>query len=166
MSLAPFGQTVAAGVTTRPIDQFPLYATQYLRSDGGRFVTLDTGTGTYKLSLAASTQLDGWVDICIDINGSGNPSAATPFISSSTNGGDVVAGTKEIYGTKYGFWMPVKTGQTVATSMLDQQYDLAIEGSTTTTKQVVDTGATSTKVVKVLAIDTRYNSVCVCAVQK
>jgi len=165
-NVGPFTQTTEAYRLTRYEEQFPLNATQYLRSDGGRYLTLDTSTGAYKLSVASSTQLDGWSYIAYTIGGTGNPSNSTPFISDATNGSTIVAGTSDIYNSQNGVWMPVKTGQTAANTNLDQLYDLAIEGSTTTTKQVVDLSATSTKVVKVLAVDLVNNIVLVCAVQK
>lgn len=165
MGLGPYTQTGPVRKTARFADQFPLYATQYFRSDGGRFVTLDTGTGTYKLSVATDAKLDGWVDACYSADRTTNPMNATPFTSSSTSGASVVAGTKDIHQDYSTFIMPLKTGQTVSTAILDQQYDLAIEGSTTTTKQVVDTGGTSYKVVQVVAIDIPNNLVHVRAIK-
>lgn len=164
--VGPFTQTLQGGTTTRYNDQFPLYATQYLRSDGGRFLTLDTGSGYYKLSVAADTQIDGWTDVCLPIGGTTNPSDITPFISSATNGASVVPGTKAVFNTDTVFLMPLKSGSTIAATNLDQEYDLAIEGSTTTTKQVLDITAQAQKVVKVLAVDIINNLAWVKAVEQ
>lgn len=165
-NVGSFTQTVGARNLTPYVDQFALYATQYFINSGGRYVTLDTGSGYYKLSVAGDVQLDGWVDICYVSSNTANPSNTTPYISSATNGVSTVAGTKDIYNTNNSYWMPVKTGTTAATTNLDQEYDILIQGSTTTTTQVVDLSAQAQKVVKVIAIDTVNNLVQVCAVQQ
>lgn len=164
MPVGPFLRTLQADKQARYTTMLPIAATQYFRDDGGRFVTLTSGY--YELSTAADTQIDGWVDICYDINSSSNPTCSTPFTSSSTAGASVLSGTKDIFNADCGFWIPVKTSLTIATTNLDQLYDIAIEGSTTTTKQVLDIGATSQKVLKVIDIDIINNLAKVIAVQQ
>lgn len=163
-NVGPFLRAGQAVDLTRYSDKFPMSATQYIRADGGRFVT--QSSGTYILSIATSAQLDGWVDEAYDITSVTPIGASTPITTSSTAGKTVLSGTKDIYGVNKAFWMPLKTGLTAAATNIGQLYDLAIEGSTTTTKQVVDTGNNTYKVVKVLDVDLTNNIVLVTAVQK
>lgn len=166
-NVGPYLQTGMMRKVSRFADQFPLTATQYFRNDGGRFVTLQTGTGYYSLSTSSSTQADGWVDLCYAESFTTNPTASTPFTASSTAGASVVPGTKDIYGTDCIFGpIPVATGSTVTALYLDKLCDLAVEGSTTTTKQVVAIDVTTNKVVKIVAVDIVNNAVYVTAVQK
>lgn len=166
MAFPPFNQTVEADSMTRYSTKFQLGSSQYFNANSGRYVTLATGTGYYNLSVAGDTQVDGWVDDFNAIGGTGNPTCSPPFLSGSTAGAVFATGTKDIFDVTKGYWMGVKAGSTVAATNLDQEYDLLVEGSTTTTKQVVDITATSQKVVKIIDIDLVNNIVKVIAVQQ
>ena len=164
-NVGPFLQAPIARKVSRYTDQFPMYATQYIRNDGGRFVTLDTGTGTYKLSISTSAQVDGWLDTCYTESLTTNPSLATPVTTDSTSGNTILFGTKDVYSPDSAVWMGVGSG-TAATTNLDQLYDLATTGSTTSIKQYVNLSGTTYKVVKVIDVDLVNNLVKVVGVQK
>lgn len=164
MSIGILNQTGPARKVARFSDYFPMYATQYLRSDGGRFVTLDTGTGAYKLSTAASSQIDGWVDDCYSADRTTNPMNATPLTTSSTNGGTICAGTKDVKDNPdSAFWIPCATGTTASAAAVGTVCDIAIEGSTTTTKQVANIGTNSAHHLKIVDFDSVNNLVLVVA---
>lgn len=164
--LGTFLSATACGKISTFNTSFQMYASQYLNTTGGRFLTLDTGTGYYKLSIASHTQIDGWAETCVQESLTANPTTLAYFLSSSTSGKSIVIGTKDIYNGEIWFPIPVITGSTIAATNLDQLYDLAIEGSTTTTKQVLDITATSEKVVKVVGMDITNNIAYVRPVQK
>lgn len=165
-NVGPFLATGMMRKVSRFLDRFPCTATQYFRNDGGRFVWLQTGTGHYSLCASTATQVDGWVEDYITETLGNNPTAATPRTTSAT-AGDIVNGTKDIYGTDCIFGpIPVATGSTVTALYLDQLCDLATEGSTTSTKQVVAIDVSTYKVVKIVGVDIVNNAVYVTAVQK
>lgn len=166
MAFPPFNQTVEADSMTRYSTKLQLGSSQYFNANSGRYVTLATGTGYYNLSVAGDTQVDGWVDDFNAIGGTGNPSCVGPFLSGATAGAVFATGTRDIFEMNKGYWMGVKAGTTAAITNLDQEYDLLVEGSTTTTKQVVDLSAQAQKVVKVIDIDVVNNIVKVIAVQQ
>lgn len=166
--IGTFPRTTVAVDLARYSDDFPMSATQYIRSDGGRFVTYNTGTSSYDLTTATSTQIDGWVEECYTIyggsDGSSNPTIATPITTSATAKATVLKGTKDIYGVNKVFWLPCYG--TLTAAYVGQLCDIYIAGSTTTTKQQVNFAASTYKVLKIVDVDVLNNLALVTAVQK
>jgi len=164
MGIGPFTQTGPARKVARFADNLPLYATQYLRSDGGRFMTLDTGTGTWKLTIANDTKIGAWADACYSADRTTNPMNATPFVSSSTSGVSNVSGTYDVHsGPDCAFWIPAATGTTASRAYIGQKCDIVIEGSTTTTKQLANLGTDSVHALNIVDVDIPNNLVLVYA---
>jgi hypothetical protein len=163
--VGPYLQTGPMIKTTPFNDVFGMTTTTYLRSDGGRFVTLNTGTGFYSLTTATAAQADGWVDPCYSVSNTGNPPAATPYTTDTTVN-EYLPGTKEVFQPRNAFLMPLATGQTIAATNENQDYGFAIQGSGSTTQQVLDLTNTSYKVVKVIEADIANNLAWVIALVK
>ena len=95
------------------------------------------------MSLAASTTISGWISIGFnDDDANFTKSTGTLVVPSTTDSRYEFT----VYGLGAEFYVPVASGQTLATTHAYKLVDLDV----TSNKQTIDLGATSTQVVQVL----------------
>lgn len=156
MAIANFIQTVAGRNKTDYVSNIPMVTSTVINAYGARFYTLASGLAA--LTVAADTQVDGWILTCYkpDHSGATTSSNATPF---TTVAGQALEAQQEITTPDSAQWCPVYTGETVTAAMLGLKCDLAVLSNI----QYVRPSVTTHKHVIILDVDLENNQVLVYA---